>query len=340
MKNIYYILTSVILLMTSCSNEEIPNEGQKVPMNIASASIMSLQTKSTNMYLGSTVAIAVKNGASYPLDYSYYKYNYFTADGVIVTQDDPSGILCWRPTNNRPAYISTSNDLIAAISPVNQLEWLVNNGVNLHEMPTAMHSEREGNYGRDICVDKDVSISVRNPYATLTMKHLYSSIEFKIKCGAGFKSTNKELNEIKLVGEGLINKCNYSFSTFGWQQASEENKGYATASISETDLANPNFDSNNDQTNDATKVQILLPPCSLTQGNTYKLLFKIGDVDYSTTLTTLPSENKFKENFKYSVDVLFDGKSIIISNFVIENWAPNPLNTTPIIPTPIKTPVN
>ena len=51
-------------------------------------------------------------------------------------------------------------------------------------------------------------------------------------------------------------------------------------------------------------------------------------------------ENKFKENFKYSVDVLFDGKSIIISNFVIENWAPNPLNTTPIIPTPIKTPVN
>lgn len=338
MKKILYILATLIVA-TSCSNEEIPQQEQQgqVPINILAANIISLSTKAEGgtFAQGSNIGLVQKKATGkYDVYQSkFYRFDKFSSyDSNSYSQTNP---VIWTPgCLDHCIYASSKTDVLVAFSPI---DWAKKDPYQtgiatfkpMQYNPATVYYNNSDS--EDYIVTDEVSYNNMNPNLNLNLKHINTLFEFHFSKASGYTPTEGQdrISKIKMAGDGINGKRKYNTSTFTWEDAGTGSTiGYFELAINNAYL--------NQYTSGKsyTEVFVLAQPANITSSLNYYAEFTVGPSIYKINLPidVLPA---FEPNKKYIVEVEFNLRQAVVKTISITNWTEkNITNGTPIVTVP------
>lgn len=339
MKKIVYTMATLALLV-SCTNEDTPSvPQQKVPLQVQSATIMSLVNTRANWDEDNQIGILVK-GANGEFPFTTpctYRYGRYAGPGGTVDTQLP---YIWTPLSTaNVAYISSQNESVVAITPVQFYSRDTNHDGIIeydseiyHEYIDEQHPNLDYNFSgnKDVCMAKVDGVSFVDPKVTFAMKHINSIMEFRIRKSSNFVVSPGAISKVKFTGAGLYEQKRFNCRTLEWAGGEDESyKGFFEVTLSNFSINTPNFDNNT-----AVRIPCLVQPADLTADTGYFFTFTIDGKAYNVPFTKSMMP-KIEANNRYIIDVLFEPKTVKITGVTITDWrTANLTDGTPLIPTP------
>lgn len=302
------IAVVALALFVSCSNEDNLStlSPTRVPLHLNAVSVMSLVHTKADFTSGNTLALVVKVG-----DGIYHS----ATPCVYQLGGDP---ISWSPINlQNTAYASGTSDKVVGYCPIDYTQHDANSdgiaqyGAELYNEALDYNAPNNS----DFCTSDPVTVSVFNPNITLSLKHMNSVLDFRLKKAADFTPSPGAITNIQLSGANVSQSRDYNYNTHQWEGASQgSSTNSLEVNLTTFSINQPNFDNNT-----VTRIPLLVPPCDFDINAHYFLSFTIDSHTYKVELPTTMM-TKIESNHSYIIEIEFNQQTIVTNKISVNEW--------------------